>query len=49
MQMQAVVMAPPDGADRAGFFEDRGLEAPSLERGGCREAGGARADDDGVA
>ena len=49
MQMEAVVVAPPDRADGVGLFEDRGFEAPSLERRGRREPGGTRADDDGVA
>ena len=45
MQMEAVVMPPPDGADCIGLFKDYGIEAsrPKRRRGG--ETGGPRAND----
>ena len=49
MQMEAIVMSPPDRADGVGFFEDRGVEAARPERRRRGETGGTRADDDGVA
>ncbi len=49
MQVEAVVVAPPDRADRVGLFKNRGVETPGLERRRDGEAGWTRADDDGVA
>ena len=49
VQMQSVVVAPPDRADGVGFLKDRGVKSASLKRGRRGEAGGTCADDNGVA
>jgi hypothetical protein len=48
MQMEAIVMSPPDRADGVGLFKDRGVEPPSLKRRRRGETSRTRADDDGV-
>ena len=49
VQMQPIIMAPPDRADGVGLFKDRDVEAPNSKRRRGGEAGGTSADDDGVA
>ena len=49
MQMEAVVMPPPDRADGIGLFKDRGVEAARPKRRGGGETGGPRANDNSVA
>ena len=49
VQMQAVVVTPPHGADRVRLFEDDRIDPARLERRGDGEAGGSGADDDRVA
>ena len=42
VQMQAIVMTPPDRADGVRFFQDRRVESARLERRRGSEAGRAR-------
>jgi hypothetical protein len=46
VQVQAVVVTAPAGADRRGAVDDEGVDAGHPERCCGGEAGGARADDD---
>ena len=46
VQVQAVVVAAPDRADRVALFQDGGLDAVLAERRRAGQAGGAGADDE---
>jgi len=48
VQMQAVVVATPAGADLLGFFEDEEGDSGSLEAGAHGQTSRAGADDDGL-
>jgi hypothetical protein len=48
VQMQPVVVAPPDRPDRVRFLQDDRLEAPLLEAGRSCEPSRTGADDDRV-
>src|SRR5262249_5083679 len=49
VEMETVVMPPPDRADHVGLFKDRGVQSPRPKRRRRGEAGGTGADDDCVA
>jgi hypothetical protein len=49
VQMQPVIVAPPDRADGVGLFKDRGVQSARPKRRRHGEAGRTGADDDGVA
>jgi len=49
MQMEAVVVPPPDCSDGVGLFKDRGVQSASPKRRRRGEARRTGADDDCVA